>query len=355
MLQALHHLRGPPLDSFQEIPVFFLLGSPELDAVLQMRPYQDVVEGEDHLPRPAGHALFSAPQYAIGPLGHKGTLLAHGQPVVHQDTQVPFRRAPLQQVIPQPVLVHAIIPPQMQDSTLAFVKPHPVFFCPALQPIQVLLNGSTAFRCVNQSSQLRIISKLAEGGHYPFIKVIDEDVEQDQTQHRPLRNTASYRSPTGLCTTNNDPLCSVSQPVFNPPHCPLIYPTLPQLCYKDVVGDSIKSLAEIKVDYTHCSSHIHPARDNIIEGYQIGQARPPPCEPVLTTPDNLLFFQLSGDDIQYKLFHHLSRDRAFRHLPRPPRPLKDDRKQFSNHLCQLPQHLWMHPIGSYGFVNIGVA
>ncbi|XP_048818304.1 protein shisa-9 isoform X3 [Lagopus muta] len=173
-----------------------------------------------------------------------------------------------------------------------------------LQPIQVLLNGSTAFRCVSQSSQLRIIGKLAEGGHYPLIKVTDEDVEQDRTQHRPLRNTAAYRPPTGLCTTTNDPLCSASQPVLNPPHCPLIYPTLPQLCYKDVMGDSIKCLAEIKVDYIHCSPPIHPARDNIIEGYQVGQARPPPCEPVLTTPDNLLFFQLSGDDIQYKLFHH---------------------------------------------------
>ncbi|XP_052520447.1 uncharacterized protein LOC128071593 [Tympanuchus pallidicinctus] len=247
----------------------------------------------------------------------------------------------------------------MQDSTLAFVKPHPVFFCPALQPVQVLLNGSTAFRRVSQSSQLCIFSKLAEGGHYPLIKVIDEDVEQDWTQHRPLRNTTGYRPPTRLCTTNSDPLCSASQPVLNPPHCPLIHPTLPQLCYKDVVGDSIKSLAEIKVDYIHCSPPIHPARDNIIEGYQ-----------------------LSGDDIQYKLFHHLSRDRGeadwpiiawvfllayfedrgdigylpvFRHLSCPPRLLKDDRKQFSNHLCQLPQHPWMNPIGSHGFVNIGVA
>ncbi|XP_048788485.1 uncharacterized protein LOC125687398 [Lagopus muta] len=243
----------------------------------------------------------------------------------------------------------------MQDSTLAFVKPHPVSFCPALQPIQVLLNGSTAFRCVSQSSQLRIIGKLAEGGHYPLIKVIDEDVEQDRTQHGPLRNTASYRPPTGLCTTNNDPLCSASQPVLNPPHCPLIYPTLPQLCYKDVMGNSIKCLAEIKVDYIHCSPPIHPARDNIIEGYQVGQARPPPCEPMLTTPDNLLFFQLSGDDIQYKLFHHLSRDRVFRHLPRLPRLLKDDRKRFSNHLCQLLQHPWMNPIGSHGFLNIDVS
>jgi len=50
------------------------------------------------------------------------------------------------------------------------------------------LNGSTAFQCVRHSSQLCIISKLAEGGLYPFIQVADEDVEQD-----PLRNDVIYR------------------------------------------------------------------------------------------------------------------------------------------------------------------
>uniref|UniRef100_A0A8C3BGT2 Phospholipid-transporting ATPase n=1 Tax=Cairina moschata TaxID=8855 RepID=A0A8C3BGT2_CAIMO len=36
MLQALYHLCGPPLDSFQEIPVLFVLRSPEMDTVLQV-------------------------------------------------------------------------------------------------------------------------------------------------------------------------------------------------------------------------------------------------------------------------------------------------------------------------------
>jgi len=47
MLQALYHLCGPLLDS---LPVFFVLGSPELDTVLQVRTDQGTVEGEDHLP-----------------------------------------------------------------------------------------------------------------------------------------------------------------------------------------------------------------------------------------------------------------------------------------------------------------
>ena len=51
-----------------------------------MGPHQGSVEGKENLPRPAGHTLLDAPQDAIGLLGNQGTLLAHGQPVVHQDT-----------------------------------------------------------------------------------------------------------------------------------------------------------------------------------------------------------------------------------------------------------------------------
>ena len=95
MLQALYHFCGPPLDSFQEIPVFFVPESPELDTVHQVRPHQGTVGGEEHLSWPAGHAPFNAPQDPIGPLGHQGTVLAHGQPVVHQECQVLLNKAPL--------------------------------------------------------------------------------------------------------------------------------------------------------------------------------------------------------------------------------------------------------------------
>ena len=44
MLQVLYHLCGPLLDSLHEILVFFVLGSPELDTVLKVRPQQGRVE-----------------------------------------------------------------------------------------------------------------------------------------------------------------------------------------------------------------------------------------------------------------------------------------------------------------------
>lgn len=58
--------------------------------------------------------------------------------------------------------MHTVIPPQVQDSTPALVKPRSVPSCPTLQPVQILLNDSTAFRYISQASQVCIISKLAE-------------------------------------------------------------------------------------------------------------------------------------------------------------------------------------------------
>jgi len=51
-----------------------------------MWPQKGRVEGEHHLPWPAGHAIINAPHYTIDFLGHQGTLLAHGLPwTIYQD------------------------------------------------------------------------------------------------------------------------------------------------------------------------------------------------------------------------------------------------------------------------------
>ena len=65
-----------------------------------MGPHYVKVEGEDHLPEPAGHIHSNLPQDTIGFLCLMGTLLAHGLFIAHQDTQVLLHRAPLQQVSP---------------------------------------------------------------------------------------------------------------------------------------------------------------------------------------------------------------------------------------------------------------
>ena len=98
------------------------------------------------------------------------------------------------------------------------------------------------------------------------------------------------------------PLSSALQPVLKPPHWPLIQPTFPELPYEDVMGDSVKSLAVVKVDNIQCSPLIYPASPAITEGYQIGQARFPLGESMLTT-DFLFFFFPLEEQSPHK--HHL--------------------------------------------------
>jgi len=51
----------------------------------------------------------------------------------------------------------------VQDPAFALVEPHQVPLCPTFQPVQVTLNGSTAFWCICHFYQFGVISKLAEG------------------------------------------------------------------------------------------------------------------------------------------------------------------------------------------------
>ena len=77
---------------------------------------------------------------------------------------------------------------------------------------------------------------------------------------------------TRLYATDHDILSSSIQQVLNPAQCPLIYPTFSKFLNKDVVGQSTKHFAEVKIDSIHLSPLIYPASDDIIEGYQAGQA-----------------------------------------------------------------------------------
>lgn len=59
-LQALYHLSGLLLASFLERYIYLM--SPERGTVVQVRPKEGRAEGEDRLPRPAGHIAFNALQ-----------------------------------------------------------------------------------------------------------------------------------------------------------------------------------------------------------------------------------------------------------------------------------------------------
>jgi len=57
---------------------------------LQVRPHQCRAEGQDHLPRPAGHASFDAVQNTVDFLGCEDTVLVHVQFPIHQYPQILF-------------------------------------------------------------------------------------------------------------------------------------------------------------------------------------------------------------------------------------------------------------------------
>ena len=50
----------PPLDLLQQFHILPVLRAPEQGAAFQVGSHQSGVEGQNHLPRPAGHAAFDA-------------------------------------------------------------------------------------------------------------------------------------------------------------------------------------------------------------------------------------------------------------------------------------------------------
>ncbi|KAK4824943.1 hypothetical protein QYF61_021631, partial [Mycteria americana] len=171
------------------VHVFPVLRTPELDTVLQVGSHQSRAEGQNHLPRPAGHASFDAAQDAVGLLGCKHTLLSHVQLFIHQYPQALLFRAALSPFIPQPVLILGVALTQVQDPALGLVEPHEVHMGPLLELVQVPLDGILSLRHVNHTTQLGVVCKFAEGALDPTVCVIDEDINQYWSQHGPLRDT----------------------------------------------------------------------------------------------------------------------------------------------------------------------
>jgi len=110
----LDHFCGSPLDMLQQAHVPPVLRTPHPDTALLVRPHQCRIEGQDHLPQPAGHTSFDASQDTFGFLGCEGTLLAHVQLPTHQYPQVLFGKSVLHPHIPQLVLIAELAATQMQ-------------------------------------------------------------------------------------------------------------------------------------------------------------------------------------------------------------------------------------------------
>ncbi|KAK4817241.1 hypothetical protein QYF61_005263 [Mycteria americana] len=167
VLQPSDHLCGPPLDSLQQVHVLLMLGTPELDAVLWVGSHESGVEGQDHLPRPAGHASFDASQDTVGFLGCKHTLPCHVEVLINLHPQVLLLRDAFNAFSTQAVFVLGIAPTHVQDLACGLVEVHEVCAGPPLKPVKVPLDGIPSLQRVNRTTQLGVVGKLAEAALNP--------------------------------------------------------------------------------------------------------------------------------------------------------------------------------------------
>ncbi|KAK4821221.1 hypothetical protein QYF61_015789 [Mycteria americana] len=88
--------------------------------------------------------------------------------------QVLFHRGVLHPFIPQSVLIVGIALTQVQDLGLGLAEHHEVHMGPLLQPVKGPLDGIPSLQCIDCTTQLGVIHKLAEGALNPTRYIIDE-------------------------------------------------------------------------------------------------------------------------------------------------------------------------------------
>ncbi|KAK4819037.1 hypothetical protein QYF61_024402 [Mycteria americana] len=244
LLQTLHQLRCPSLDSLQHLNVSLVVGGPKLNTVFEVRPHQGQVQGHDHFPSPAGHTIFDTGQDAIGFLGHLGTLLAHIQAAVNQHPQVLFRWAAFQPLFPKPVALHGVAVTQVHDLALSLVEPHTIDLGSSIQPVQVPLQSLPTLQQINTPTQLGVICKLTQSALDPFIQIIDKDIKQNWPQHRALGNTACDWPPTGVNSIHHHSLGPATQPVLYPAKSTPVQAMSSQFLQENAVGNGVKGFTE---------------------------------------------------------------------------------------------------------------
>ncbi|KAK4823743.1 hypothetical protein QYF61_006012 [Mycteria americana] len=166
LLQTLHQLHCPSLDTLQHLNVSLVVKGPKLNTVFEVRPHQCRVQGHDHFSGPASHTISDISQDAIGILGHLGTLLAHIQVAVNQNTQVLLCWAAFQPLFLKPVALHGVVVTQVQDLALGLVEPHTIGLSPLIQPVQIPLQSLPTLKQINTPAQLGVVCKLTEETSY---------------------------------------------------------------------------------------------------------------------------------------------------------------------------------------------
>ena len=114
-------------------------------------------------PAPAGCTPADTNRGAVGLLGHLGTLLAHVQPAVSQNSLRLFLCAAFQPLYSKPVAMLGAFVTKVQKMELGLVEIHTIGLSPLIQPVQIPLKGLPTSKQIDTSCQLCVICKLTEG------------------------------------------------------------------------------------------------------------------------------------------------------------------------------------------------
>jgi len=128
---------------------------------------------------------------------------------------------------------------------------------PPFEFIRVPLDGFPALCCINCTSKLGVITKLAAVALNPIIYVTDKDVKLYQSQDRPHRKTTCHWPPSGHRAIDHNPLFVTFQSIPNLPNSLPFKSISLQFKDKDVAGDHVRGLADVRVDYTSYFSFVH--------------------------------------------------------------------------------------------------
>ncbi|XP_071415412.1 mucin-2 [Pithys albifrons albifrons] len=209
------------------------------------------IQEKNHFPGPAGCTIPDTDQEAIGLLGHLCALLAHVQPAVYQNSQLPLCLTALQSLCPQSVELQGVIVVKVQDSVLSLVKVHPVPFGPSIQSVQVPLQSPPTLQQIDPLCKLGVICKFAKSRLNPLIQIITKDVKEGWLQHWPLGDTTGDWPPTGCSPVHQHSLGLSIQTVPNPAESVPVQSVGCQLFQEYVMGGSVKGFAEVETDYIH--------------------------------------------------------------------------------------------------------
>lgn len=82
------------------------------------------------------------------------------------------------------------------------------------------------------------------------------------------------------------------------------------LAYKDLMGYSVESLPEVKMNDSHCSLLIHHASHLVTEGSWAGQASFPFHSSMLNNPSHFFALNVFGEGFQDHLLKHPPSDQG---------------------------------------------